>query len=193
MKYLALIPLVIVSCTTKPQVSVHPKTISTTEPVSSVRYGEVIRSYNIGRYVDSEFPQTMHEAHAVYRVEALARWDLHPGSNLLTPLNPPPDSALCPPSANDALVAEMNRQREVTGRVMLEATKLANSYNELGLVLGEMKNVASNNVALSRRIATNELQMAVFGKELQKVSGSVSMTTNTASEMIPDSTNPKAP
>ena len=172
MKYLALIPLVLVaSCASRPQVVVRPLPTPAVEPVESVRYGEVVRAYHIGRYVDPNHPETMHERHPVYRVEVSARWNLHPGplgtANLL---NPPPDAAFAPSPTNDVLVAEMNRQREVTARVMQEAGKLAQSYGELQGVLTEMKNVARTSTLLNQRFATNESRIVELERELQKLS-----------------------
>src|SRR6185295_6249267 len=126
MKYLALIPLVFfASCASRPQVVVRPLPPPAVEPIEAIRYGELVRAYHVGRYVDPNHPETMHEQHPIYRVEVSARWNLHPRSgNSFGQLNPPPDAALAPPLTNDTLIAEMNRQRETTARVMLEAEKL---------------------------------------------------------------------
>lgn len=173
MKYLALIPLVLVaSCASRPpQVVVRPLPPPAVEPIESVRYGEVVRAYHVGRYVDPNHPETMHERHPVYRVEVSARWNLHPGplgtANLL---NPPPDAASAPSPTNDVLVAEMNRQREVTLRVMQEAEKLSQSYGELQGVLSEMKNVARTSALLNQRFATNESRIVELERGLQKLS-----------------------
>lgn len=188
MKYLALIPLVLVaSCASRPQVVVRPLPQPAVEPVESVRYGEVVRAYHVGRYVDPNHPETMHEQHPVYRVEVSARWNLHPGPlNTANLLNPPPDAAFAPPPTNDALTAEMNRQRETTARVMLEAAKLAQSYGELQSVFVEMKNVARNSALLSVRLATNEQRVAEFDKQLQKLSTPPSPTTNDVPAFTPE-------
>ncbi len=180
MKYLALIPLVLVtSCASRPQLVVRPSPPPAVEPVEAVRYGEVVRAYHVGRYVDPNHPEAMHERHPVYRIEVSARWNLHPGAlNTANLLNPPPDAAFAPPPTNDVLVAEMNRQREATASVMLEAAKLAQSYGELQAVVVEMKNVARNSALLSVRLATNEQRVVEFAKELQKVSAAPSPTTN---------------
>lgn len=180
MKYLALIPLVLVApCASRPQVVLRPTPPPPVEPIEDVRYGEVIRAYHVGRYVDPNNPETMHEQHPVYRIEVSARWNLHPGPlNTANLLNPPPDAAFAPLPTNDVLIAEMNRQRETTARVMLEAAKLAQSYGELQTVLGEMKDVARNNALLSVRLATNEQRVVEFSRELQKLSAPPSPTTN---------------
>lgn len=194
MKYLALIPLVFVaSCASRPQVSLRPTPPPAVEPVKTVRYGEVVRAYHVGRYVDPNHPETMHEQHPVYRVEVSARWNLHPGPlNTANLLNPPPDAAFAPSPTNDFLVAEMNRQRETTARVMVEAAKLARSYGELQAVLGEIKNVARNYAFLSVRLATNEQRVVEFGRELQKLSTS-SPTTNDAPMFTPETPTPPKP
>lgn len=172
MKYLAILPLVLVaSCASRPQLVVRPLPPPPVEPIEAVRYGEVVRAYHIGRYVDPNHPETMHEQHPMYRIEVSARWNLHPGPlNTANLLNPPPDAAFAPPPTNDVLVAEMNRQREATARVMQEAGKLAQSYGELQGVLTEMKNVARTSAILSLRFATNETRLGELERELQKLS-----------------------
>ncbi|MCW5554500.1 MAG: hypothetical protein KIS67_20370 [Verrucomicrobiae bacterium] len=183
MKYLALIPLVLVaSCASRPpQVVVRPLPPPAVEPIESVRYNEVVRAYHVGRYVDPNHPETMHEQHPVYRVEVSARWNLHPGPlNTANLLNPPPDAAFAPPPTNDVLVAEMNRQREATARVMQEAGKLAQSYGELQGVLTEMKSAARNSALLNLRFATNESRIVELERELQKLSVGQTPATNDA-------------
>jgi len=194
MKYLALLPLVLgASCASRPQIVARPTLPPAVEPVETVRYGEVVRAYHVGRYVDPNHPETMHEQHPVYRVEVSARWNLHPGPlNLANLLNPPPDAAFAPPPTNDVLVAEMNRQRETTARVMCEAAKLAQSYGELQSVLGELKNVARNNALLSVRLTTSEQRLAEFNRELQKLS-TMSATTNDVPAFTPDPPPPPKP
>lgn len=180
MKYLVLIPLVLVaSCASRPQVVVRPLPPPAVEPIETVRYGEVVRAYHLGRYVDPNHPETMHEQHPVYRIEVSARWNLHPGPwNTANLLNPPPDAAFIPPPTNDVLVAEMNRQREATARVMQEAGNLAHSYGELQGVLTEMKNVARNSALLNQRFATNESRIIELERGLQKLTVGPPPTTN---------------
>jgi len=189
MKYLALIPLVLVaSCASRPQLVVRPSSPPAVEPVEAVRYGEVVRAYHIGRYVDPNHPEAMHEQHPVYRIEVSARWNLHPGPlNTANLLNPPPDAAFAPPPTNDVLIAEMNRQRETTARVMLEATKLGQSYGELQALFTEMRTVARNNALLNVRLATNEQRVVEFGGELQRLSASPPPATNDVPAFAPES------
>ena len=148
MKYLTLIPFVLLaSCAScpQPQIGFRPTPPPAVEPVEEVRYTDVVRAYHVGRYVDPN--QTMHELHPVYRIEASARWNLHPGAlTTASLLNPPPDAAFVPPPTNDAIFAELNRQREATQRILSEAGRLAGSYAELQKVVAEMKGVARDQV-----------------------------------------------
>jgi len=185
MKYLLLLPLVFAaSCGTRPQLVIRPLSPPAVEPVSSVRYGEVVRPYYVGRFVDPSHPETMHEQHPVYRIESSAQWNLHPDAGTVPNLlNPPPNAAYQSPLTNDVLVAEMNRQREITARVMQEAGRLAQSYGELHQMLGEMKNVARNNVTINARITEAERRIGDFQKELEKLPAATA-ATNTSTESL---------
>ena len=188
MKYLALIPLVFVaSCASRPQLVVRPAPPAAVEPVEAVRYSEVVRTYYVGRFVDPNHPETMNEQHPVYRIESSARWNLHPGSaHTANLLNPPPDAAFAPPPANDAVIAEMNRQREATERVMSEAVRLSQSYGELQKVFSEMKTVARNSVLIGARLANTEQRVADFGKELEKFTTTPATQTNDIPTFVPE-------
>ena len=188
MKYLALIPLVFVaSCASRPQLVVRPAPPAAVEPVEAVRYSEVVRAYYVGRFVDPNHPETMNEQHPVYRIETSARWNLHPGpANTINLLNPPPDAAFAPPPTNDAVIAEMNRQREATERVMSEAVRLSRSYEELQNIFSQMKTVARNNALLGARVATTEQRVTNFGKELEKLSTTSSPQTNDVPAFVPE-------
>ena len=188
MKYLTLLPLVfIASCASRSQLVVRPVPPSAVEPVESVRYSEVIRAYHVGRFIDPHHPETMNEQHPVYRIETSARWNLHPGpANTASLLNPPPNAAFAPPPTNDAVAAEMNRQREATARVMLEAVRLSQSYDELQKVFSEMKTVARNNALIGARLANTEQRVADFGKELEKLTTTPAAQTNVIPAFVPE-------
>ncbi len=195
MKYLALIPLVFVaSCASRPQLFVHPAPPAAVEPVEAVRYSEVVRAYYVGRFVDPNHPETMNEQHPVYRIESSARWNLHPGStHAVNLLNPPPDAAFAPPPTNDAVIAEMNRQREATERVMSEAVRLSRSYEELQNIFSQMKTVARNNALLDARVSNTEQRVADFGKELEKITTTPSAQTNDVPAFVPEPTDAPKP
>lgn len=175
MKLIFLIPLLfIASCASRsvPTVAIKPLPSVPIEPVESVRYSDVIRAYHVGRYVDPNHPDLMHEHHPVFRVETHSRWNLKPGYRWLAaanPLNPPPDAAYLPAPTNDVVLAELNRQRDATERIMWEAFQLARSYDDLQKVIKDMATVAKNHSWMGTRIGFTESRLAEFEAELRKL------------------------
>jgi hypothetical protein len=195
MKYLTFIPfLLFVSCASRPQLVLQPAPRPSVEPVEAVRYSEVIRAYHVGRFVDPNHPETMHEQHPVYRIETSARWNLHPGgANSINLLNPPPDAAFAAPPTNDVLIAEMNRQREATARVMSEAVRLSQSFGELQQVFLEMKTVARNHALLGTRLTNMEQRLADLGKELETLSANSPPQTDNFPALVPEPSDAPKP
>ena len=56
--------------------------------MEKVRLGESLKAYPVGRLVDPNDPDVMHEAHTVYRREAGANWNLNPNAPTVVPLGP---------------------------------------------------------------------------------------------------------
>ena len=53
-----------------------------------VRMSESLKAYPVGRLVDPNDPNLMHEAHTVYRREAGTNWNLNPNAPTVVPLGP---------------------------------------------------------------------------------------------------------
>jgi len=53
-----------------------------------VRVSESLKAYPVGRLVDPDDPNVMHEAHTVYRREAGSNWNLNPNAPTVVPLGP---------------------------------------------------------------------------------------------------------
>ena len=88
--------------------------------IRRVRTGEFVKTYHMGRSVSGRNGSTLHEAHRVYRLEKPSRWNLardQPPLASTGPVNRIVDSAFTPPSQSQAIRAELNRQREVTGEL----------------------------------------------------------------------------
>ncbi len=163
--------LVVTSCASRPQprVTLHPAGSPATA-VEAVRYSEVVRPYHIGRYVDPNHPDVMHEQHPLYRVENYARWNLKPGARTTSQVanaNALVESAFSPAPLNDAIVAELQRQKEVTERVLREASRLGRSYAELQESLKGMAAVAKSQNSIAGRIADTERQLKLLDDKLR--------------------------
>lgn len=176
--YLCCLLGTLAGCTTPPKVAVSLRPLSppVAESLDALRYGEVVRSYAVGRYIDPNHAEMMHEHHSLYRVEASARWNLHPdlthsvGVGLL---NPPRDAAYTLPQTNDVILVELSRQKQATERVMWEAFQLAEMYDQVKKVLEQMVEVAKNQAWVKARLANNERRVSEVSKGLENLSQSI--------------------
>jgi hypothetical protein len=53
-----------------------------------VRTPEIVKAYPVGRYIDPNFRDQMHERHTVYRREQRAEWNYRPSEPYALPLGP---------------------------------------------------------------------------------------------------------
>jgi hypothetical protein len=153
MKNILLVPIIFLSaCSSTHQ---HPLALRATpvgRPVSSngLRTEDQLREYRFGRYVDARDPLVMHEGHPIYRVETSAHWDLRPNKLSL----PRRDIVQSPSvSANDAVVAEVNKQRAATRAFTEQATALNQKLTELGKAVSQTEEIAKNNLSLKKDVA----------------------------------------
>ena len=150
MKRLLLIPLIFLSACAShaPKKTVVAKAIPVGRPVSSngLRTSDQLSEYRFGRYVDARDPLVMHEGHPIYRIESSAQWDLRPrnGTGLVQ------NNAIIKSnaSANDAVVAEVNKQREATREFTEQTAALNQRLAELSKAVGQTEEIAKQNLEL---------------------------------------------
>lgn len=180
--FLLLPVLLLASCVSRrtAEVPVKPLPGPNVEPAESVRFAEIVRAYHVGRYVDPNHPDVMHEHHPVYRVEAYTRWNMKPGGVVTARTSSiiEKDAAYSPPPTNDVVLAELNRQKDATDRVMWEASRLARSHGELQKVLNEMSSIVTNHISVNSRLSNAEQRVAQFEKDLQRLKLSGVVSTN---------------
>lgn len=179
MKLTLLIPLTLLlaSCASRhgPVVRVTPRAVPGTtlpsEGMESVRYGENIRAYPIGRYIDPNNRRIMHEGHTLYRVESTAKWNLHPNQRLTVPLGPIArirDSARSRSALSDELTMELNRQREATKAVMQGGQAVAQKLDQLTSSVQQTKQVAAQSAALQEEVNTAKQRLDALEEELRR-------------------------
>ncbi len=169
MKQLLLLPfLLLAACTTRtPRRAIALRAVPVGHPVSStgLRTADQLREYRIGRYVDARDPLVMHEGHPVYRVETTARWDLRPNNGAsLSRRNLVPSQTA---SANDAVVAEVNKQRAATRAFTEQTAELNQKLGELGAAVGQTQEIAKQNVELKRDVAALRQQLNALDTQLR--------------------------
>ncbi len=169
MKQLLLLPpLLLAACTTTtPKKTVALAATPVGRPVSSdgLRNGEQLQEYRLGRYVDARDPLVMHEGHPVYRVESTTRWDLRPNNGASLPRRDLVPSQTA--SANDAVVAEVNKQRIATRAFTEQTATLNQKLGELGEAVGQTQEIAKQNVELKRDVSALRQQLSALDTQLR--------------------------
>ena len=177
MKRFLLLPIILLTACA----SHSPKTNRTAcaalpigKPVSSdsLRTDEQLREYRLGRYVDPRDPLVMHEAHPTYRVESTAQWDFRPQAQ--APLLPRKTTTASSVSTNDAVVAEVNKQRAATRAFTEQATALNQKLTELGKAVSQTEQVAKDNLSLKKDVADLREHLDALGAQLKSPKASPS-------------------
>ena len=65
-----------------------PATAIGADDARKVRRPEIVKAYPVGRYIDPNFPDQVHERHTVYRRENAAEWNYRPSKPYALPLGP---------------------------------------------------------------------------------------------------------
>ena len=169
MKQLLLIPVVfLAACASHAPRRVAVAPAPAGQPVASDgrRTNEQLREYRLGRYVDTRDPFVMHEGHPLYRVETSSGWDLRPNNGAALPRR----NTVQPPSvsANDAVVAEVNKQRAATRAFTEQTAALNQRLGELSQAVSQTKEIAKQNLELKRDVATLREQLDALDVKLRE-------------------------
>lgn len=110
--------------------------------VENVRVGETLKSYPVGRYVDPQDSNVMHEAHVVYRKEAGSSWNLNPNAPTVIPLGPVLAVA-DPARASNPLPAELEQkmaeQNQLVASLIEQNEALAKELVKLGQQITDLR------------------------------------------------------
>lgn len=185
-RMLFFIPLILLSaCASKKPVVVQmprsvPGTILTTGDRESVRYGENLKAYSFGRYVEPNEGLVMHEAHTVYRVETTAKWNLHPNA----PANVPggPVVGIIDPAHKDSpvtpeVVAEVYRQKAATTALIVQGQRMNQALNQLSKTLSVTAQVSVENAQLKSEVTTTEKRLDALEYQFRKTQTEAPFTT----------------
>jgi hypothetical protein len=168
MNKLLLIPIIFLSaCSSTHQRSalLRATPVGRLVNANGLRTEDQLKEYRLGRYVDARDPLVMHEGHPVYRVETSAHWDLRPNDKSSLPRR---DIVQSPSvSANDAVVAEVNKQRAATQGFTEQTATLNQRLNDLGEAVAQTKEIAEQNLALKRDVTALRDQVDTLEAQLR--------------------------
>lgn len=171
------IPLILLpACASKKSIVVQMPpavtgTILTTDDMESVRYGENLKAYSVGRYVDPNDGLVMHEAHTIYRVETTAKWNLHPNAPANVPGGPVVgiiDTAHKDSPVTPEVVAEVDRQKAATMALIMQGQRMNQALNQLSKTLSATAQVAAENVQLKNEVTDTEKRLDALEDEFRK-------------------------
>lgn len=175
------IPLILLSAcaSKKPVVVKMPPAVSgntlTTADMESVRYGENMKAYPVGRYVDPNDGLVMHEAHTIYRVETTAKWNLHPDVYPYAPGNLPggPVLGIIDPAHGDSpvtpeVVAEVERQKVATQALLAQGQRMNMALNQLSKILPATSQVAEENAQLKVQAMATQRRLELLEDQVRK-------------------------
>lgn len=158
MKTWIIFPIVcLVGCSTPmpPAVGFRPMPQTAAGPEPEIRYPETLKAYHVGRYVEPHNELLLHEQHAVYRIEAMPAWNLHPPAKIgsVTYLGSPTNATYSPAPATDEIVAELNHQKQITQAVKVEAGKLTGSLGQFAQAFAELRGLTQQGRQVQEQLA----------------------------------------
>ena len=171
--YFILPILVLTGCSSPHIVQMPPPVPGTTltpDEMESVRYAESVKAYPVGRYVDPNDGDIMHEAHVIYRIETTAKWNLHPDGDGVVPFGPPVavvDSAHYNAPVNAEVIAEVNKQKLATQALLNQSTKFNQSLSQLVGAFQVVQQVDEQNLQLKQEMSVTEKRLDALEDELR--------------------------
>jgi hypothetical protein len=129
-----------------PPVEAPPPPVAGTEidqhNLEKVRVGESLKAYPVGRYVDPNDPNVLHEAHTIYRREAGAAWNLNPNAPTVVPLGPVlavADPARVPNPLPAELEQKIGEQNQLMAALIEQNEALAAELAKLNKEIAELR------------------------------------------------------
>ncbi len=110
--------------------------------LEKVRVGEALKAYPVGRYVDPNDPNVLHEAHTIYRREAGAAWNLNPNAPTVIPLGPVlavADPAKVPNPLPAELEQKIGEQNQLMAALIEQNEALAAELAKLNKEIAELR------------------------------------------------------
>ena len=157
-----------------------PATLLPADQLESVRYGENLKAYSFGRYIDPNDGLVMHEAHQVYRVETTAKWNLHPGAPVTLPAGPVIgiiDPARQNSPTTPEVVAEVERQKAATLTLLGQNQRMNQSLAQLSKTLATTSQVSAENLRLKSEMALTQKRLDALEADFRKTPTEAPFTT----------------
>jgi hypothetical protein len=180
--FLSLTLLFLNSCSSDPEpvvvVQEQPELLYTevagnfAEPqeLEHLRYGENVKGYTVGRYVDPSDPTIMHEQSVIYRLEEPSSWNLQPNLPVSIPFEGTPRKLLTDDDRHLRAEIETKAEDERALYQYLKATASETKKNEsvLKKTVLMSKKLADQNKALLEMLKKREAEKLKYEEYIKK-------------------------
>jgi len=139
---------------------------------------EIVKAYPVGRYIDPNFPDQMHERHTVYRREQTAEWNYRPSKAYALPLGPVvaksnPSSSYFTKTDSE----QINAQQKAYAEALLEQNvALKRRIDELQQKESTIQNLQSEIERLKKELDSRRGEPVPVDETKQSPSGDFSST-----------------
>ena len=148
------------------------------DDMENVRYGEAVKQYRSGRYIDPNNTRVMYERNVVYKVEDDATWNLRPNAALLQSKEPwNPDKLPRTLDAQKVLYSEMETQIKELKRSAESATKAFEAAQKANATSAENRATVQSQTA-TLAVSTSTIKaISESLKELERKIGDLEVKT----------------
>ena len=137
--------------------------------IERIRYGEDVKAYTVGRYIDPVNPKIMYEKNIIYRIEDSSRWNLRPNAEISPPLGKSPrDNLDIQRLWAKEYENELKKQQQLS-KSMIATTQTA---------IQKMQLLEQQNKILLEKISEQDKTIKSLSKDLEKSSLNDSSKTN---------------
>lgn len=127
------------------------------EDLDRVRYGEDLKAYAVGRYIDPNNSSIMYEKNILYRVEESPQWNLRPNTELRPPIGKiPRESPALQKIMESELRNELERQRRLSEDLLQQTKKAVEAVEKS---IAETRRLQEHNALVLRKIGEQGKQI----------------------------------
>lgn len=128
------------------------------DDLDRVRYGEDLKAYAVGRYIDPNDSSVMYEKNILYRVEESPQWNLRPNTEIRPPIGKEPrESPALQKIVESELRNELDRQRRLSEDLLQQTRKAVEAVEKS---IAETKRLQEQNALVLRKIGEQGKQIS---------------------------------
>jgi len=127
------------------------------EDLDRVRYGEDLKAYTVGRYVDPNNRGIMYEKNVIYRVEESPQWNLRPNTEIRPPVGKSPrESPALQKLFDTEIKNEVDNQRKFSENLLAQTKRAVDALEK---TIAGSRRMEEQNSLILRKLGEQEKQI----------------------------------